>query len=147
LGFWPHENGQALASRSSIVQCPECSSHNAEALDMNLHKLRCRCTGCGTVYRVHARKFTNNQGNGSAHRNDDKPDFAATCHKIKADGRAQIAPTACLDPAQLGPTTVLVDKGLAAGPAGLRKAQRIALKFAGQFQREDRYSTGEARMD
>ena len=78
---------------------------------MSLYKLQ-------HVYWVHARKFTSNQGDGSAHGNDEKPDFAATKHKIKADGRAQIAPTASPDPAQLGLTTVLVDKALAAGPAG-----------------------------
>ena len=29
----PMKNGQALESRSSIVQCPECSSYNADATD------------------------------------------------------------------------------------------------------------------
>jgi hypothetical protein len=130
------ENGQTEESRSSIVQCPECSSYNAEAIDRNLHKLRCRCTDCGTVYSVRARKIPSNQGNRSAEEDDEEADFAATNHKIKADRRAQIAPAAFPDPAQLGHTTILVDKALAAGPAGLRKAQRVALKFARQFQQE-----------
>jgi hypothetical protein len=33
-------------------------------------------------------------------------------------------------------STSIVDKALAAGPAGLRKAQRVALRFARQFQQE-----------
>ncbi len=54
----------------------------------------------------------------------------------RPEGTALITPAIAPDPAQLGLTTALLDKALAAGPAGLRKAQGVALKFARQFQQE-----------
>ncbi len=57
--------------------------------------------------------------------------------KSLADVRAEITPAPVPDPAQLGLTTALLDKALAAGPAGIRKAQQIALKFAKRFQQEN----------
>src|SRR5437773_10550111 len=52
------------------------------------------------------------------------------------DGNARITPASVPDPAQLGLTTTLLDKALAAGHIGIRKAQRVAMKFARQFQVE-----------
>jgi hypothetical protein len=131
------KNGQVRESRNSIVQCPECSSYNAAVLDISVPNVRCRCTDCGNVYSVRVREVTNDDDdNGSTDEDDEAEDFTLRRRKAKADSRAQIAPTASPDPAQLGLTTVLVDKTLADGPAGLRKAQRVALKFARQFQQE-----------
>ena len=52
------------------------------------------------------------------------------------DGNARITPASVPDPAQLGLTTTLLDKALAAGPIGIRKAQSVAIKFARKFQTE-----------
>src|SRR5947208_1845142 len=54
----------------------------------------------------------------------------------RPEGSALITPAIAPDPAQLGLTTAALDKALAAGPAGIRKAQRVALKFARKFQTE-----------
>ena len=62
--------------------------------------------------------------------------FARRCIVPFSDARSETTPATAPDPAQLGLTTVLVDQALAAGPAGIRKAQRVALKFARQFQAE-----------
>ena len=47
--------------------------------------------------------------------------------------RAQIRPAPV---PKLGFNTVLLDQAIAAGPGGIRKAQRLALKFAKKYQEE-----------
>src|SRR5437899_4461641 len=54
----------------------------------------------------------------------------------RPEGSALITPAIAPAPGRFGLTTALLDKALAAGPAGIRKAQRVALKFARKFQTE-----------
>lgn len=106
---------------------------HAEPLDMNGSNIRFRCTDCGTVYWVRARKITGSEGNGSAHEISEEDDFRAKKRKAKEDARAQIKPA--LAP-KLGFNTVVLDQVIAAGPAGLRRAQRTALRSAKRYLEE-----------
>jgi len=116
---------------SSIVQCPECSSYNAEAVDISLPIARCRCTDCGTVHTVRVREVTNDDDdNGSADEDGEEEDFTPRRRKAKADYRRQIEPAPT---PELAFSTQVLDQVIAAGPAGLRRAQRTALRYAKRY--------------
>jgi hypothetical protein len=115
---------------SVILECPSCYSHRASIL--NTRPSKARCADCSTIYKV---KFDSPQ---PWEEQAGQPAQRATSRKGKslADRRAEITSALAPDPAQLGLATALVDKALAAGPAGLRQAQHVAMRFAKQFQEE-----------
>jgi hypothetical protein len=83
-----------------------------------------------SIYNYRMRKITNGDDNGSADEDGEEGDFAPRRRKAKADYRARIesAPTP-----ELGFNTRVLDQVIAAGPAGLRRAQRTALLSAKHY--------------
>ena len=79
------------------------------------------------------REITNDGDDESADQDDEEQDFASRSRKAKADSRAQNQPGPVPKP---GFNTTVVEKAIATGPAGIRQAQRIALKFAKKYQEE-----------
>jgi hypothetical protein len=77
------------------------------------------------------REVTNEDDhNGSADEHGEAKDFTPRRRKAKADSRAQIqaAPAP-----KLGFNTMVLDQVIATGPAGLRRAQRTALRSAKRY--------------
>ena len=56
--------------------------------------------------------------------------------KTKADYRAEITPADAPTRQELGFNTSIIEETIATGPAGVRQAQRVALRLAKQFQQE-----------
>lgn len=123
-------------SRRIPLQCPRCSSYSAVVVDIRPPYARCRCADCGTIYNYRMGEITNGDDNGSAYEDREEEDFTPKRRKTKADYRAEITPAPAPTPKELGFNTTIIEDTIAAGPAGLRQAQRIALKFAKQFQQE-----------
>src|SRR5438874_2480645 len=125
-----HSESTKPPQASAILECPSCYSHNASIL--NTPPPKARCADCSTNYKV---KYESPQ---TWEEQAEEPAQQPTSrkHKSLADVRAETTPAPVPDPAQLGLTTVLVDQALAAGPAGLRQAQHVAMRFAKQFQQE-----------
>jgi hypothetical protein len=74
------------------------------------------------------RKVTNDDDdNGSADEHGEAEDFTPRRRKARKDYRAEITPAA---PPKGGFNTTIIEQVLAAGPAGIRKAQQIALRHA-----------------
>ncbi len=76
------------------------------------------------------REITNGDDNEAAEQDGEEEDFAPRRRKAKADYRAQIEPAPT---PELGFNMLLLDQATAAGPAGLRRAQRTALRCAKRY--------------
>src|SRR5438128_924026 len=129
---------QAQASRlsgSSILQCPECLSYNAEVL--NTSPLKGRCVDCGTIYKIHPLKpvITNDADNESVGRRDEE-DSTPSGRKGKEDSPAQIDTVRAPDPKELGFNTVVLEEIIRGGPGELKKAEQKARKLAKLYGEE-----------
>src|SRR5436190_8299131 len=77
--------------------------------------VRARCVDCDTTYRVDTKE---------AQASAAEPTEKKHKRKTKADYRAEIEPA---PPPPAGFNTTVLEQALAAGPAGIRQAQKIAL--------------------
>jgi hypothetical protein len=128
------KNGQSQeldSAGGSIVQCPKCLSYSAEIVSWN--PVRARCAGCGTAYRVHPvkRDIVNHREDVGADEGEED--------LLTASGTSKSVSGAPMKPAtapEVGLNTILLEQAIAAGPGGIRNAQRIALKFAKKYHEE-----------
>src|SRR5438552_3945706 len=105
--------------RMTILECPICNSHRAAIL--NTRPIRARCVDCDTTYAIHTEQ-PQDQEEEEEQPEPKKPKQ----RKTKADYRAEIESAT---PPPAGFNTTLLEEALAAGPAGIRQAQKIALKY------------------
>ena len=80
--------------------------------------------------RNRMREITNGADDESA---GEEQDFASRSRKAKADSRAGIAPATRPQP---GFNTAIIEEAIAAGPAGVRSAQKIAMRHAKKMHEE-----------
>ena len=119
--------------KRTAVQCRKCSSYSASVVDISPPYARCRCTDCGTIYNYRMREITNGGDAESADQHSEEQDFMSRSRKTKADSRARIA---AATPPQPGFNTAIIEEAIAAGPAGVRSAQKIAMRHAKKMHEE-----------
>jgi len=114
---------KSRSSECEPVQCPKCSSYSHSVVEITPIYARCRCADCGTIHDY--RRL--------ADEDDLEEDFGPTNGKTNGDHRAHVRPA----PApKIGFLRSAVETAIAAGPAGIRQAQRVALKYAKKYQDE-----------
>ena len=93
------------------------------------------CLDCDNVYDINVRRIEAEKFQKAS--NTEEPPTQRK-RKIKTDYRAEIQAVA---PPKIPFNTTVVEEAIAKGPAGVRQAQRIALKYAERFQEqtEDRW--------
>jgi predicted RNA-binding protein with PUA-like domain len=108
--------------RTAILECPTCSSHRATVLDCRPRKAR--CADCGHVYRIKTEKPL-----GSLAFEAEAP----TTQARRQHAPQEVKPAPPINARDFGILTDSINQALAAGPDGLRKAQRDANRIARKF--------------
>jgi hypothetical protein len=107
--------------RTAILECPVCYSYRASVLETRPRTAR--CADCSTVYKIKTEKPL-----GSVAFDEEDADPPKKNGKQK-----EISPAPPLDARDIGILTDSINAALAAGPEGLREAQREANRIARKF--------------
>ncbi len=114
-------------SRRTPLQCPRCSSYNAELLHTKQGVKAC-CLDCDTIYSVKYRQVERQESD-----DDEEEDFTPKKRKTKAD---KIEPVPAPDPKELGFNAVVLEEIIRGGPGQLKKAEQKARRLAKLYGEE-----------
>jgi hypothetical protein len=117
---------------STILECPSCYSHRTAIL--NTRPIRARCVDCDTTYAIHTDDVEVSSDTPAPPPESSKAEELKTKNrKTKADYRAEIDPVAPPNPSF---NLEVIEEAIASGPAGIRAAQRTAMRVAKQYMED-----------
>ncbi len=128
------EDGASCSSRQTVLECPLCYSHRAEIVRIK-GSVKATCLDCDQIYPIRVRRIDSlrQQNQDAAIKDLEQEQPRSHKPKTKADYRSEIIP---VRPPKSTFASTVIEQAIEAGPAGIRKAQRLAVKFAKRYHEE-----------